>query len=69
MSKRVTSIGENMELDELERQFGKLLRRWSAMIMIAEEVKESLDDLARIISELKRGDKHANNTRHNSKSR
>ena len=66
MSKRVTSIGENMELDELERQFGKLLRRWSAMIMIAEEVKESLDDLARIISELKRGDQSANNTRNNS---
>ena len=53
-----------MEIDELERKFVKLLKKWNMMVIVAEDVKEAIDELAQEIQKMKqeRGDNNANNT-------
>jgi len=55
-----------MEMDELENKFVKLLKKWNIMVMIAEDVKEAIDELAKVIQEMKGGDNNASNSQDNS---
>ena len=55
-----------MEIDELENKFVKLLKKWNMMVIVAEDIKEVIDELAQEIQKIKvkeRGDKDASQTR------
>ena len=58
-----------MEIDELERKFVKLLKKWNMMVIVAEDIREAIDELAQEIQKMKtklkkveRGDKDASQT-------
>jgi len=55
-----------VKTDELEKKFVKLLKRWNVMVILAEDVKEAIDELANAIQEMKKGEANANNSQNNS---
>jgi len=58
-----------VEIDELERKFVKLLKKWNMMVIVAEDIREAIDELAQEIQKMKvkeRGDKDASQTRNRS---
>ena len=61
-----------MEIDELERKFVKLLKKWNMMVIVAEDIREAIDELAQEIQEMKakhkteRGDENASDSQDNS---
>ena len=61
-----------MEIDELERKFVKLLKKWNMMVIVAEDIREAIDELAQEIQKMKvkqkteRGDENASDSQDSS---